>query len=215
MTLIDAQGVGTKAEPVIGCDGVRLGSAPGSTWKLQHPRIGPRGVPRGRARHGRLPRGAALYCALHMGRPRLPPGALPAQGRRASSTLRSPFTATSPRSGAPWTATRPRCSATSDRPANRCSNCYDSEGVEALFHGRPRRRSSNGPAVAPTLLGDAAHPMVQYLAQGACTACEDAVTLGFALRREGGDGPARLRCTSARASRALRAWCCRRARWAH
>jgi salicylate hydroxylase len=38
-----------------------------------------------------------------------------------------------------------------------------------------------------TLLGDAAHPMVQYLAQGACTACEDAVTLAHALRREGGD----------------------------
>ncbi|MBB4223554.1 3-hydroxybenzoate 6-monooxygenase [Variovorax guangxiensis] len=38
-----------------------------------------------------------------------------------------------------------------------------------------------------TLLGDAAHPMVQYLAQGACMACEDAVTLGLALRREGGD----------------------------
>jgi 2-polyprenyl-6-methoxyphenol hydroxylase-like FAD-dependent oxidoreductase len=38
-----------------------------------------------------------------------------------------------------------------------------------------------------TLLGDAAHPMVQYLAQGACMACEDAVTLALALRREGGD----------------------------
>jgi 2-polyprenyl-6-methoxyphenol hydroxylase-like FAD-dependent oxidoreductase len=33
-----------------------------------------------------------------------------------------------------------------------------------------------------TLLGDAAHPMLQYLAQGACTALEDAVTLGEALR---------------------------------
>ncbi|MDM0054287.1 3-hydroxybenzoate 6-monooxygenase [Variovorax fucosicus] len=40
-----------------------------------------------------------------------------------------------------------------------------------------------------TLLGDAAHPMVQYLAQGACTACEDAVTLARALRHEGGDWP--------------------------
>jgi salicylate hydroxylase len=29
-----------------------------------------------------------------------------------------------------------------------------------------------------TLLGDAAHPMLQYLAQGACMAMEDAVTLG-------------------------------------
>jgi 3-hydroxybenzoate 6-monooxygenase len=38
-----------------------------------------------------------------------------------------------------------------------------------------------------TLLGDAAHPMVQYLAQGACMACEDAVTLALALRREGGE----------------------------
>jgi 3-hydroxybenzoate 6-monooxygenase len=33
-----------------------------------------------------------------------------------------------------------------------------------------------------TLLGDAAHPMLQYLAQGACMALEDAVTLGEALR---------------------------------
>ncbi len=31
------------------------------------------------------------------------------------------------------------------------------------------------------LLGDAAHPMLQYLAQGACMAMEDAVTLGEAL----------------------------------
>jgi salicylate hydroxylase len=37
-----------------------------------------------------------------------------------------------------------------------------------------------------TLLGDAAHPMLQYLAQGACMALEDAVTLGEALRRHGG-----------------------------
>ena len=37
-----------------------------------------------------------------------------------------------------------------------------------------------GPA---TLLGDAAHPMMQYLAQGACMALEDAVTLGAALQR--------------------------------
>jgi 3-hydroxybenzoate 6-monooxygenase len=32
------------------------------------------------------------------------------------------------------------------------------------------------------LLGDAAHPTLQYLAQGACMAMEDAVTLGAALR---------------------------------
>ncbi len=38
-----------------------------------------------------------------------------------------------------------------------------------------------------TLLGDAAHPTTQYLAQGACMALEDAVTLGEALRVNGND----------------------------
>ncbi|MFY8088931.1 MAG: 3-hydroxybenzoate 6-monooxygenase, partial [Rubrivivax sp.] len=36
-----------------------------------------------------------------------------------------------------------------------------------------------------TLLGDAAHPTTQYMAQGACMAMEDAVTLGEALRVHG------------------------------
>ncbi len=39
-----------------------------------------------------------------------------------------------------------------------------------------------GPGQRTTLLGDAAHPTLQYLAQGACMALEDAVTLGEALR---------------------------------
>jgi 3-hydroxybenzoate 6-monooxygenase len=34
-----------------------------------------------------------------------------------------------------------------------------------------------------TLLGDAAHPMLQYIAQGACQALEDAVCVGSALAR--------------------------------
>ena len=38
-----------------------------------------------------------------------------------------------------------------------------------------------------TLLGDAAHPTLQYLAQGACMALEDAVTLGEAMRVHGND----------------------------
>lgn len=38
-----------------------------------------------------------------------------------------------------------------------------------------------------TLLGDAAHPTTQYMAQGACMAMEDAVTLGEALRVHGND----------------------------
>ncbi|SDC97482.1 3-hydroxybenzoate 6-monooxygenase [Paraburkholderia lycopersici] len=38
-----------------------------------------------------------------------------------------------------------------------------------------------------TILGDAAHPMTQYLAQGACQALEDAVTLGKAIEATDGD----------------------------
>ena len=38
-----------------------------------------------------------------------------------------------------------------------------------------------------TILGDAAHPTTQYMAQGACMAMEDAVTLGEALRVKNND----------------------------
>jgi len=51
----------------------------------------------------------------------------------------------------------------------------DRDPIDNWTHGRA------------TLLGDAAHPMLQYMAQGACMALEDAVTLGEALRVHGGD----------------------------
>jgi 2-polyprenyl-6-methoxyphenol hydroxylase-like FAD-dependent oxidoreductase len=51
----------------------------------------------------------------------------------------------------------------------------DREPVKNWSHGRV------------TLLGDAAHPMLQYLAQGAGQAIEDAVVLGAALRATAGD----------------------------
>jgi salicylate hydroxylase len=44
-----------------------------------------------------------------------------------------------------------------------------------------------------TLLGDAAHPMLQYLAQGACMATEDAVWLAEMAAAEPGDLPAAFR----------------------
>jgi salicylate hydroxylase len=42
------------------------------------------------------------------------------------------------------------------------------------------------------LLGDAAHPMLQYMAQGACMAMEDAVCLADSLARDPSDLPAGL-----------------------
>ncbi|HEY4073580.1 MAG TPA: 3-hydroxybenzoate 6-monooxygenase [Herbaspirillum sp.] len=46
----------------------------------------------------------------------------------------------------------------------------DRDPIDNWVHGRT------------VLLGDAAHPMLQYLAQGACMAIEDAVTLGEAVK---------------------------------
>jgi salicylate hydroxylase len=44
-----------------------------------------------------------------------------------------------------------------------------------------------------TLLGDAAHPMLQYLAQGACMATEDAVWLADKVAENPDDLPAAFR----------------------
>jgi salicylate hydroxylase len=48
------------------------------------------------------------------------------------------------------------------------------------------------------LLGDAAHPMLQYMAQGACMAMEDAVALAGAMAAHGGDAAAALPAYAAR-----------------
>jgi 2-polyprenyl-6-methoxyphenol hydroxylase-like FAD-dependent oxidoreductase len=55
---------------------------------------------------------------------------------------------------------------------------YDREPLSTWVHGRT------------VLMGDAAHPMLQYLAQGACQAIQDADCLAFSLREAvdaGGD----------------------------
>lgn len=52
------------------------------------------------------------------------------------------------------------------------------------------------------LLGDAAHPMLQYMAQGACMAMEDAVALAHEMEAAGGDVEKALPAYNAR--RALR-----------
>ena len=53
-----------------------------------------------------------------------------------------------------------------------------------IVHREPVDNWSLGPA---TLLGDAAHPMVQYIAQGAAMALEDAICLGHAANECDGD----------------------------
>src|SRR5262245_52168373 len=53
-----------------------------------------------------------------------------------------------------------------------------------IVHRAPVENWTLGPA---TLLGDAAHPMVQYIAQGAAMALEDAICLGNAANECDGD----------------------------
>ncbi|MCC6008294.1 MAG: FAD-dependent monooxygenase [Rhodobacteraceae bacterium] len=67
----------------------------------------------------------------------------------------------------------------------------DSVTRSALHVRAPMPQWSRGCA---TILGDAAHPMVPFMAQGACMAIEDAVVLARALERAGpADVPAALR----------------------
>jgi salicylate hydroxylase len=54
----------------------------------------------------------------------------------------------------------------------------------ALFDAAPLSHWGRGPV---TLLGDAAHPILPYLAQGAAMAIEDAAALGQSLGSAGGD----------------------------
>jgi salicylate hydroxylase len=71
----------------------------------------------------------------------------------------------------------------------------------ALYDGRPVKRWSRGPVA---LLGDAAHPMLPYLAQGAAMAIEDAAVVAQCLARMPDDPAAALRAYSA--ARRARAW---------
>ena len=63
-----------------------------------------------------------------------------------------------------------------DRPTSwKRWSTADRDPVDHWGHGRA------------TLLGDAAHPMLQYMAQGACMALEDAVTLREAIKARDGN----------------------------
>ncbi len=71
----------------------------------------------------------------------------------------------------------------------------------ALYDRRPILRWSQGPVA---LLGDAAHPMLPYLAQGAAMAIEDAAVAAQCLARMPNDPVAALRAYSS--MRRTRAW---------
>jgi salicylate hydroxylase len=78
----------------------------------------------------------------------------------------------------------------------------------ALHVREPMPRWSQGRAA---VLGDAAHPMVPFMAQGACMAIEDAVLLARALDERSDTCRQRCACTKTAAATARRL--CSAARW--
>ena len=72
---------------------------------------------------------------------------------------------------------------------------------DRLFQREPLDTWGDGPV---TLLGDAAHPVLPYTAQGAALALEDAVALGLALARGGDPAPALRRYERVRSNRTRR-----------
>ena len=147
--------------------------------RRRRPRLGPRRLPRGRRRR-RLPRRSALERRRGLGRAELPPRPLsaarrrPVQRRRHLPQPRAETWSVSEGSQAEvlsyfdGIAARPRRLLQLPKSWKRWATA-DRTPIAHWTHGRS------------TLLGDAAHPLLQYLAQGACMAIEDAVTLGRAL----------------------------------
>ena len=86
---------------------------------------------------------------------------------------------------------RPRRAACAiSRRGTGASRCANSSSLPerwhkwALYDLPPLRRWGDGPV---TLLGDAAHPMLPFLAQGAAMAIEDAAVLADRLARDPDD----------------------------
>jgi len=92
------------------------------------------------------------------------------------------------------------------RPARALLNLPEQWLKWALFERRPLRHWGKGPV---TLLGDAAHPMLPFLAQGAAMAIEDAAVLAERLAAAPEDAATALRgyegMRQARTARAQRA----------
>jgi salicylate hydroxylase len=81
-------------------------------------------------------------------------------------------------------------------------DCVDEPYKWALMARDPLPAWSRGPV---TLLGDAAHPMLPFLAQGAVSALEDGYVLARAVAEAGGDVPAAFaRYEAARRARSAR-----------
>ena len=93
------------------------------------------------------------------------------------------FHSRSRKSGVSPKAAAKRCKATSRASAPRRAQLIDLPKSWKRWATADREPIGQWSFGRATLLGDAAHPTTQYLAQGACMALEDAVTLGAGAAR--------------------------------
>ena len=87
------------------------------------------------------------------------------------------------------------------QPAKALLEAVETWRCWSLFRLKPLPHWTDG---RMALLGDAAHPVLPYLAQGAALAIEDAVTLAASLKASGGDPAAPFPATRRCAGRAAR-----------
>ena len=172
-----------ECDAVIGADGLW---STARTLVVRRPPVVPRFV----AYRGTLPTGADERTAARPGRTTRSSGSGPAstscstRSAAASCTTRSPCSAagaTRPsRAGDDW-GTPAELDEASPRAASRCARGARDQRRDRRWVMYDREPLDNWTTGRITLLGDAAHPMVQYLAQGACQAIEDAGCLARQL----------------------------------
>jgi 3-hydroxybenzoate 6-monooxygenase len=184
VTVIDAKGGRHRGIALIGADGVK--SAVRRQYVGDEARVSGHVVYRAVVERRGLSADLQWNAASIWVGPELPPRALPAARRRAvqrGGHLPQPRQGgverarRQPRRGASYfEGICPRARQLIDLPKSwKRWATADRDPIGQWVFGRA------------ALLGDAAHATLQYLAQGACMALEDAVTLGAALRRHDND----------------------------
>jgi salicylate hydroxylase len=180
VTLTDSNGTTYRADAVIGCDGVR--SVVRDALHGEPPRVTGHVVYRAVIEEKDMPEDLRVNAPMLWAGPRCHLVHYPLRGGKQYNLVVTFHSKEQEEWGVTegskeevlsyFEGIHPRPRQMLDRPTSwRRWATADRDPVESWGEGRV------------TILGDAAHPMTQYLAQGACSALEDAVVLGQAVKQ--------------------------------
>jgi len=180
VTLTDSHGYTYRADAVIGCDGVR--SVVRDALHGEPPRVTGHVVYRAVVEEKDMPEDLRVNAPMLWAGPRCHLVHYPLRGGKQYNLVVTFHSKEQEEWGVTegskeevlsyFEGIHPRPRQMLDRPTSwRRWATADRDPVENWGEGRV------------TILGDAAHPMTQYLAQGACSALEDAVVLGQAVKQ--------------------------------